>query len=110
MRSPAVDDPISPLLLDVTSSAKMLGCSRDHLMSLINDGEIEFVDIARTGSRHREPRLTVLSLKAYVSRRTCRMVQKAATAPKHNTWHADNVLRKKVASFEERFRQRQAQK
>jgi hypothetical protein len=38
------------------------------------------------------------------------MGQKAITAPKHKSWHADIVLRKKAASFEERFRQRQTQK
>lgn len=69
--------PDCQLLYDLTSAARMLGCSRDHLSSLVHDGEIDFVDLARPGSRHREIRFTLAQLEAYVTKRTRRNLSAA---------------------------------
>ncbi len=59
-------------LLNLSTAARKLHCSRDHLRALINDGELEYVDLARPGSKHREIRLTLSQLQSYVARRSVR--------------------------------------
>lgn len=77
----------------------MLGCSRDHLMGLVNDGAIDFVDIARPGSMHREIRFTWAHLETFTAKRSRRMQQKSNSAPEPKSWRINRTQGEGASTF-----------
>lgn len=64
----------------IPNAAKQLDCSTDHVLGLIEDGEIEYIDIARSGSKHREIRLAQEHIDNFKHKRTRKEYSKAAPA------------------------------
>jgi excisionase family DNA binding protein len=57
-------------LLSVASAAETLNCSKEHVMKLVDDGDLQYVDIARKGSKHREIRFTQEQIERFKKDRT----------------------------------------
>ncbi|WP_373696644.1 helix-turn-helix domain-containing protein [Microvirga yunnanensis] len=92
-------------LYDIPAAARRLKCSRDHLLGLVHDGEIEYIDLARRGSKHREIRFTAAQLDAYASKRTRRNVSNPIpTSAQASRPSQKTVEPVSAASFAERFR------
>jgi excisionase family DNA binding protein len=49
--------------------AKLMKCSNDHVVALYDDGELEGINIARSGAKHRELRFSEEALDAFADRR-----------------------------------------
>lgn len=94
-------------LLKLRQAAAKLGISPDHLRELCLSGEIEFLDVSRKGSRHREYRFTEAMLDDFATKRTRRVVQPVAD-PKPKKPAAklrpNDVLPRSDETFAERYR------
>jgi excisionase family DNA binding protein len=53
----------------VREVAALMKCSEDHVVALYNDGELEAINIARKGAKHRELRFSEEALDAFADRR-----------------------------------------
>lgn len=59
-------------LIDIKSASEWLSVSRDQIMAFIDDGDIEYVDVARHGSSHREIRFTTDMIVGFINSRSRR--------------------------------------
>jgi hypothetical protein len=57
-------------LRTVAYVAEKLFCSKDLIMDLITDGDLKYVDIARSGSKQREIRFTDERIEQFKTERT----------------------------------------
>ena len=64
--------PAAPLLLTITDASAVIGCSRDLLRRLLDDGELRFV---RLGAVRRVPQVEI---ESWLERATVRTEQGAA--------------------------------
>lgn len=60
----------APRLLDILQAAERLGCSDDHVYTLINTGALSVVDIARPGARRSKSRIREDELARYIDAQT----------------------------------------
>jgi excisionase family DNA binding protein len=58
-------------LYRLPQAAKKLGISQDHLIALVDDGDIQFINVARRGAKRREIRFTEEQLDLFVEAKTC---------------------------------------
>jgi hypothetical protein len=57
-------------LRTVWFAADKLTCSKEHVIDLVNDGDLKYVDIARSGSKHRLIRFTDEQIEEFAKERT----------------------------------------
>lgn len=63
-------------LIDIKSASEWLGVSKDQISAFIEDGDLEYVDLSRAGSSHREVRFTIDMISDFIGRRSRRNTQK----------------------------------
>ena len=56
-------------LVDRKTAARLLGVSKMHITNLIDSGQLRAFDVAVTGSRYRQVRISVCELKKFLSTR-----------------------------------------
>lgn len=89
-------------LRTVWFAADKLSCSKDHIIELVNEGDLKYVDIARTGSKHREIRFTDEQLDEFAKNRTRQ--RSPFTAQPRAKAREINVGVSGGNTFEDRFR------
>lgn len=60
----------APRLHDITTTAEILGVSRDTVYRLIATGDLESCDVAPTGSRQSKTRVSDDAIRAFIAART----------------------------------------
>lgn len=91
-------------LYDLETVARKMMCSREHVLALIDDGELEYINLARPGSKHREIRITCQQILLYASRRTCRKAAPPVPASIRTTRGLSTTEAPSNASFASRYR------
>lgn len=85
----------------VSYAAKKLDCSEDHVVALVDDGEIEYIDIASKNARRRDVRFTDQQLDEFAVSRTRRVASEAA--PRKCKKAKASASNDKSGSFAARF-------
>lgn len=89
-------------LRTILFAADKLNCSKDHVIELVNDGDLRYVDIARTGSKHREIRFTDEQIDEFAKNRTRQRSALPAKRPRAKSARAaGNVIN--GTTFEDRM-------
>jgi hypothetical protein len=57
-------------LRTLSFAAEKFTCSKDHVIQLVNDGDLKYVDIARANSKYRDIRFTDEQLDQFARERT----------------------------------------
>lgn len=57
-------------LRTLSFAADKLACSKEHIVELVNDGDLKYVNLARAGSKYREIRFTDEQLDEFAKTRT----------------------------------------
>lgn len=69
-------------LRTLSFAADKLTCSKDHVIELVNEGALKYVDIARANSRHREIRFTDDQINEFTRERTRQRSVRPAKQPR----------------------------
>lgn len=64
-----IEDVPEEQLFRTAKVAELLACSRSHVLALINEGRIGYVDLTEKGTKRRDLRIPVSALREYIESR-----------------------------------------